>query len=93
MNVKVAKLLDPKLSQNLGIMIRSQHIEISDVQNGQYHLFIVPIISTFSQEFLQFILSSFYIYPAVYAFDTSVINLQMLQQIYDISSVCTIMEI
>ncbi|KAG8185502.1 hypothetical protein JTE90_019758 [Oedothorax gibbosus] len=50
---EVAKLLDQKRSQNVGILISSLHLDISDIQH------------------------------ALYNFDTSVINTDTLQSIYD----------
>ncbi|XP_047493534.1 uncharacterized protein LOC125042112 [Penaeus chinensis] len=52
--VKVNKVLDSKRSQNVGIFITSQHLDIADVEN------------------------------AVYNFDTSVLDLEVLQQIYEV---------
>ncbi|KAK8731548.1 hypothetical protein OTU49_007365 [Cherax quadricarinatus] len=52
--VKVAKVLDSKRSQNVGIFITSQHLDIADVEN------------------------------AVYNFDTSVLDLEVLQQVYEV---------
>ncbi|XP_050687757.1 uncharacterized protein LOC126981101 isoform X3 [Eriocheir sinensis] len=52
--VKVAKVLDSKRSQNVGIFITSQHLDIADVEN------------------------------AVYNFDTTVLDLEVLQQIYEV---------
>ncbi|XP_022247825.1 protein cappuccino-like [Limulus polyphemus] len=51
---QVAKLLDQKRSQNVGILISSLHLEISDVEN------------------------------AVYNFDTSVVDADTLQAIYEV---------
>lgn len=51
---KVNKVLDSKRSQNVGIFITSQHLDIADVEN------------------------------AVYNFDTSVLDLEVLQQIYEV---------
>ncbi|RXG70366.1 Formin-1 [Armadillidium vulgare] len=52
--VKVAKVLDNKRSQNVGIFITSQHLDISDVEN------------------------------AVYNFDTTTLDLEVLQQVYEV---------
>lgn len=52
--VKVAKVLESKRSQNVGIFITSQHLDIADVEN------------------------------AVYNFDTSVLDQEVLQQIYEV---------
>ncbi|KAG0726304.1 Formin-2 [Chionoecetes opilio] len=52
--VKVAKVLDSKRSQNVGIFIQSQHLDIADVEN------------------------------AVYNFDMSVLDQEVLQQIYEV---------
>ncbi|KAK8381898.1 hypothetical protein O3P69_015123 [Scylla paramamosain] len=52
--VKVAKVLDSKRSQNVGIFITSQHLDIADVEN------------------------------AVYNFDTSVLDQEVLQQLYEV---------
>ncbi|XP_076320749.1 uncharacterized protein LOC143230676 isoform X3 [Tachypleus tridentatus] len=51
---QVAKLLDQKRSQNVGILISSLHLEISDVEN------------------------------AVYNFDTSVVDVDTLQAVYEV---------
>ncbi|KAK7066965.1 Fmn2p [Halocaridina rubra] len=52
--IKVAKVLDSKRSQNVGIFITSQHLDIADVEN------------------------------AVYNFDTSVLDQEVLQQVYEV---------
>ena len=52
--IKVQKVLDSKRSQNVGIFITSQHLEISDVENAVYNL------------------------------DTSTLDLEVLQQIYEV---------
>lgn len=36
---QVAKVLDSKRSQNVGIFITSQHLDIADVENGEYELY------------------------------------------------------
>ncbi|XP_064108611.1 uncharacterized protein LOC135216988 isoform X4 [Macrobrachium nipponense] len=52
--IQVAKVLDSKRSQNVGIFIKSQHLDIADVEN------------------------------AVYNFDTSVLDEEVLQQVYEV---------
>ncbi|XP_068202042.1 uncharacterized protein [Palaemon carinicauda] len=52
--IKVAKVLDSKRSQNVGIFITSQHLDIADVEN------------------------------AVYNFDTSALDEEVLQQVYEV---------
>lgn len=52
--IQVAKLLDSKRSQSVGILASSLHLDFSDIENAIYNL------------------------------DTSVVSLEVLQQIYDI---------
>ncbi|XP_018013165.1 formin, partial [Hyalella azteca] len=52
--IKVAKVLDSKRSQNVGIFITSQHLDIVDVENAVYNL------------------------------DTTLLDLEVLQQIYEV---------
>lgn len=51
--IQVAKILDSKRSQNVGILAQSLHVEFSEIEN------------------------------AIYNFDTSIVSLEALQQIYE----------